>query len=111
MLSFQVHGTSGEIYLVEAERIGTFLRMTCSCQAADYGIHCHHRLELLAGDASAVVSGNAADVSTLVDMLAGSTLEAALADLHKAEAIQQAAKRERDKRMKAVDRLFAARDD
>ena len=69
------------------------------------GIHCHHRIELQ-GDVRALVSDNAADVTKLQKLVEGTTLAAALIALTAAEAAQVAAKAERDRRMKAIDRLM-----
>ena len=50
MLRFRMKGSQGDIYEVEAERSGDTVRITCTCDAGQRGIHCHHRIELLRGD-------------------------------------------------------------
>ena len=106
MLRFRMKGSQGDIYEVEAERSGDTVRITCTCDAGQRGIHCHHRIELLRGDITALVSDNAADVTKLKDLVEDTTLAAALIALTVAEAAQISAKTERDHRMKAIDRLM-----
>ncbi|MDE2104161.1 MAG: SWIM zinc finger family protein, partial [Patescibacteria group bacterium] len=69
MLAFTVGSNSGSgqyiVHVIETER---GLRMTCSCEAAIHGDLCRHRLALLSGDLSALISGaeQAADLGSLV---------------------------------------------
>lgn len=106
MLRFQMRGSEGDIYDVEAERNGDAVRITCTCEAAENGIHCHHRLELLRGDAKALVSSNISDVRALATMVEGTELAAAMVALTAAEGAQAAAKINRDRQMRAIDRLL-----
>lgn len=106
MLHFQMEGSQGDGYDVEADRIGDAVRITCTCEAGQRGIHCHHRLELLRGDVTSLVSNNADDVTKLAVLIEGTKLAAALVTLTAAEAAQAAAKSERDRWMHAIDRLM-----
>lgn len=106
MLRFRMNGSQGDAYDVEAERHNDRVRITCTCEAGHRGIHCHHRLELLHGDVTALASDNAADVTKLAVLIEGTELGAALVALIAAEAAQTAAKAERDRRMHAIDRLM-----
>lgn len=106
MLRFRMKGSLGDLYDVEAERHDDMVHITCTCEAAQHGIHCHHRIELLRGDVTALASDNAADVTKLQAMVEGTKLAAALVALTAAEAAQIAAKAERDRRMHAIDRLM-----
>lgn len=106
MLRFRMKGSEGDLYDVEAERYGDAVRITCTCEAGQRGIHCHHRLELLRGDVTALVSDNAADVTKLQALVEGTKLAACLVALTAAEVAQAAAKAERDRRMHAIDRLM-----
>jgi hypothetical protein len=105
-LRFQMQGSEGDLYEVTAERQGDGVFITCTCEAAEHGIHCHHRLELLRGDVTALASGNTDDVAALGVLIKGTALEAALAALTRAEEAQCAAKAERDRWMHAIDRLM-----
>ena len=107
MLRFKMRGSQGDLYLVEVHTTAAAtLRLTCTCEAADHGIHCHHRIELLRGDAKNLVSKNAADVAELQRMLVGTKLAAAMEELAAAERAQAEAKVARDRCMHAVDRLL-----
>jgi hypothetical protein len=107
MLSFKMKGSQGNIYDVYADRKEDGLWMTCTCDAGQRGVHCHHRLELLRGQPGALASDNASDIELLKALLAGTTLADALDALDAAEAAQAAAKIERGRRMKAIDRLMS----
>jgi hypothetical protein len=106
MLRFRMKGSQGDVYDVEADRIDNAVRITCTCEAGQRGIHCHHRLELLRGEITSLASDNAADVTKLWALIEGTKLAASLVALTAAEAAQASAKAERDRRMKAIDRLM-----
>jgi hypothetical protein len=92
-LKFEVQGRAEFPYEVVARRKGDNLTMTCDCSAADYGRHCKHRLNLLTGDVTNLVSGNEKDVEKLAEMVKGTDVELALADYFAAEqAFEQAKK-------------------
>ena len=57
--------SSGEHYAVTFTREGTNLRTSCTCPAGQKGIHCKHRLSLLAGDLSSIVGEVPADMALL----------------------------------------------
>lgn len=106
MLRFRMRGSAGAIYEVTALRSGAAVVMTCTCDAAINGIHCHHRLELCRGDVTALESGSVEDLAALKGVLAGTALLAAVGAFDHAEEAQRAAKADRDRRVKAVDRLL-----
>ena len=56
-LRFQVRGSQPEPYTVVFIREGDRLTGSCTCEGAASGQNCKHRLALLNGDVSAVVSG------------------------------------------------------
>lgn len=90
-LDFQIRGSAGDAYNVLAEKVGTEVRMSCTCAAGQNGMHCKHRFMLLNGVVDHLISDNIADVTTLKSWLPGSKVEAALDDLSKAEAAVKAA--------------------
>ena len=106
MLYFKMRGSQGDVYDVEFERNGDGVLMACSCEAGQRGIHCHHRIELLRGDVTALVSDNPDDVARLQTMIVGTKLAAEIHTLTEAEAVQAAAKAVRDRSMHAIDRLL-----
>ena len=84
-LVFVVKGSRGDHYTVRASREDDNLTMTCTCRAGEVGIHCKHRLSLLMGDVSRLVSGNEEDVERLREMYAGSDVEHYVEQLRTAE--------------------------
>lgn len=81
MLRFTVASSSGNgDYEVIAVQEDGRLRMSCECDAADNGMHCKHRINLLRGSPKEqrLTSSNYADVETLRQWAAGTPLEASL---------------------------------
>lgn len=105
MLHFTVASSSGSgDYAVVAVREGERLRMSCECEAADNGMHCKHRINLLVGTPKEqkLTSGNVADVATLRQWMAGTPLEAALSTVNEAEREIDALKARLSKAKKAL---------
>lgn len=84
-LEFVVKGSRGDFYTVRAFREGGNLTMTCTCRAGEVGIHCKHRLSLLMGDVSRLISENEEDVERLRELHADSDVEHYVEQLHAAE--------------------------
>ena len=101
---FQVQGSAPTPYEVTFMKSGDNLTATCTCPAGVAGIHCKHRVLLMAGDTSGVVSGNTADVSAVMEWLAGSDVAAALQLLDE----EERALEEWKKRVSAAKRALAA---
>jgi len=55
-----------------------FFNADCDCQAAMYGNFCQHRLKLLRGDGSEIVSSNVNQLESALKSLPGTRLDAAL---------------------------------
>ncbi len=55
-----------------------FLNAECDCPAGVYGNFCQHRLKLLRGDGSEIVSDNANQLEKVLKKLPGTRLDAAL---------------------------------
>ena len=83
-VEFLVQGSAPYPYRVTFELSGPRLSAFCTCPAGDKGLHCKHRLNILAGDTTGVI-GNADQVPLISTWLPGTQLEAALADLAQAE--------------------------
>jgi hypothetical protein len=107
MLELQVEGSSGDHYAVTFIREGNNLHTSCTCQAGQKGIHCKHRLSLLAGDISRVVGTPPSDIgSKIAALLTGSDVAQALENLHVAEATAATAQAELKRVKKALDRVM-----
>lgn len=86
-LTFLVKGSAAEPYELTFIKDGLSLTALCSCPAGEHGNFCKHRISILDGKTSAIVSSNADDVSKVVGWLSGTDVEAALTDLREAEKI------------------------
>ena len=56
----------------------SYLNADCDCPAGKYGNFCQHRIKLLQGDGSEIVSDNLDDLEKVVRKLPGTRLESAL---------------------------------
>ncbi len=90
-LEFTVEGSQGDAYHVLFERDGSNLNVFCDCKAGLNGLYCKHRFALMDGDVSRLLSDNATDVSRLPKLIAGTDVEAAIADYREAEAAHERA--------------------
>lgn len=105
-LSFLIQGSQLEPYQIKFSRKGSHLRAICTCPAGVMGQICKHRLALLRGDATGLVSGNESDLHQMPDFFLGSDVEDALKKLSSAEAALESAKAELAKQKKALARLL-----
>jgi len=92
-IKFHVQGSSADPYLITFIKDADGLIATCTCAAGAVGQYCKHRLAILGGDASAVVSGNRSDAETVVGWLADTPVAIALDALSTAERQLEDAKR------------------
>ncbi len=76
---FDIKGSSSN-YEVIFLKEGTNSTITCNCPAGNQGLHCKHRIALLKGDASAVISKNSHDAEKLPKEIKGTSLESAFND-------------------------------
>lgn len=103
---FQIQGSAPDPYVVTFVCDGSLLNASCTCPAGVFKGLCKHRLRILAGDASAIVSGNAADVALVRSWMAGSPLEEALADLTVAELAAAEAQKVVSRAKKKIGRVM-----
>ncbi len=76
---FSVQGSAPEPYQVRfIKRSSTKLNAYCTCPAGQKGMHCKHRIRILAGYDNDIVSGNIGDVPRVAKWVVGTDLEAAL---------------------------------
>lgn len=82
---FQVQGSAPDPYEVRFIRSVEALNAFCSCPAGTYGTYCKHRLAIMSGDSSRVVSENAREVEVVQLWLKETPLAEALHELAEAE--------------------------
>jgi hypothetical protein len=87
---FLVQGSEPSPYEVVFRKIGTELKADCSCRAGINKILCKHRLSILNGDKSAVVSQNLDQVAEVSSWLAGSAVGEAIAEVVSLESEKKA---------------------
>src|ERR1035438_6070823 len=101
-LNFLIQGSEPDPYRVKFRREGSKFTATCSCRAGEMGQVCKHRMGLLKGDVSGLVSGNGDQLIHLPGMFTGTDVERAFERLAEAESALEAAKDEFFKRKKAL---------
>ncbi len=80
-IEFLVQGSASEPYRVSFWRVGDNVKSSCTCQAGKNGLACKHRLSLLDGDVTNLVSSSPDSFQKLQRMLEGSDVGAALRTL------------------------------
>ena len=105
-LTILVKGSSADPYELTFIKDGDSLTALCSCPAGSFGNVCKHRVAVLDGDASAVLEEDASKVATVVDWLAGTDVEKALAEMRTADANAEASKADRASAKKALARAM-----
>lgn len=83
-LAFDVKGREESPYLVEFWRYNQLFEATCTCEAGSRMKLCKHRLALLAGDASSVVSDNAGEAQHVAELANGTRVARTLKDYFEA---------------------------
>jgi hypothetical protein len=84
-IKFLVQGSAPDPYNVVFKKIGNNLTASCTCPAGVVGQHCKHRIRIMLGDQTGIISKNLATVSVIQKWLCGTDVEKALHDLHDAE--------------------------
>jgi hypothetical protein len=105
-LHFLVQGSEPDPYRVMFRREGANFTATCTCRGGEMGQICKHRLNLLKGEAGALVSGNSEQLIRLPEMFVGTDVEQAFEKLDEAETTLERAKSEVSKRKKALARAM-----
>ena len=94
-LTLLVKGSSADPYKLIFIKDGDSLTALCDCPAGSFGNVCKHRVAVLDGDAGAVLEEDTAKVATVVEWLAGTDVEKALAEMRAADADTEASKSDR----------------
>jgi hypothetical protein len=84
-IQFLVQGSATEPYKVTFQREGKILSAFCTCPAGASGQYCKHRLSILQGRPTGVISDNVAEGRTVAAWLPGTNVEAAMEALFAAE--------------------------
>jgi predicted outer membrane lipoprotein len=104
-ITFHVQGSSPEPYAVTFTKSDELL-VSCTCSAGQVGQACKHRLSILSGDISAIVSENRQESQHLAQWLLGTKLAAALAAVDIAEKDLTLAKKRATDAKKALGRVM-----
>jgi hypothetical protein len=103
---FLVQGSSKEPYKVTFRKTANNLAAFCSCPAGENGQHCKHRMNILRGITSGIVSGNEAKVQAVTSWLPGTDVELALSAVLDVERKYEKAKLELSSAKKRLARAF-----
>ena len=92
-IKFLVQGSNPDPYYVVFKRTGTNITASCTCPAGVFGQFCKHRVRIMLGDSSGIISENIAAVSDIQNWLCGTDVEKALHDLRDVEQQLEEAKK------------------
>ncbi len=104
---FKVQGSVSEPYTTTFKRSEGNLTAQCSCPAGGMGQCCKHRINIFTGITDGIVSGNEADVQTVMLWLKGSDVEQALKEVQEAEERLDEAKKRLNGLKKKLARALA----
>ncbi len=93
---FKVQGSASEPYTVLFKRSGTNFTAHCSCPAGKVGQYCKHRINILDGKSTGIVSGNESDIQTIMLWLKGTDVELALNQVREMEEKLESMKKQLD---------------
>ncbi len=105
-ICFLVQGSAKEPYRVTFRKKGNNLSAYCTCPAGENGQHCKHRMNILCGITSRIVSGNEARVQVITSWLPGTDVEMALIAVLDAEKQYEKAKLELSSAKKRLARAL-----
>lgn len=105
-LRFSILGSTGNVYEITASRQGSRFTMTCTCEGAVKGLHCRHRMALLDGECTDLVSGNQKDVEELNILFEGTDAQRYYRELVQLEAQLEALKKQIKNRKHAFARAL-----
>lgn len=84
-IEFLIQGSAPNPYRVVFKKVGANLTATCTCPAGEVGQYCKHRIRIIMGDPTGIVSENNTAVSDIQNWVRGTDVEKALFDLNEAE--------------------------
>jgi len=103
---FLIQGSAEEPYRVTFRKTGNNLSAYCTCPAGENGQHCKHRVNILCGITSRIVSDNEARVQVVTSWLPGTDVEMALNAVLDAEKQYERAKLDLSSAKKRLARAF-----
>ena len=105
-VKFLVQGSAPDPYEVTFIKDGNNMTALCTCAAGQNGQYCKHRIRILDGAISGIVSDNTAAVKTVTTWLVGTAIEAALREVKVAEAEMEKAEKNLTRVKKALARAM-----
>ena len=93
-IRFLVQGSTPEPHEVTFVKSGGEISANCTCQTAQNGISCKHRLNILEGSQKNIVSDNVSDVVEVLKWLPGTSIHQVMRKVKICEARVKAANRE-----------------
>lgn len=98
---FKVQGSS-EPYDITFSSEANTLKARCTCPAGENGLHCKHRIEIMRGKTSSILSGNENQVAEIVQLMKGTDLEKMFLQYEEAERTYDFAQKQFAKAKKAL---------
>ena len=83
-INFMVKGSAEDPYEVTFLKNDDKLLVFCTCPAGENRRHCKHRLSIMNGSSSNIVSDNGAEIATVQAWLQGTDVETALREFNAA---------------------------
>jgi hypothetical protein len=108
--TFEVKGSSG-LYKVTFTKKDEQVLTSCTCQAGEHSLHCKHRLAIIAGDTSNVLSGNESQIELVAGLIKGTVLEEVLCQFEQAKKEFDLAERRLNKAKKVLTKALNGRKD
>jgi hypothetical protein len=105
-LEFIVQGSAEVPYSVVFKKNGLKLIANCSCPAGEFRQFCKHRIRILSGDPTGIISNNADAISDIIEWVRNTDIERFLSELHKAEMDYEEAKKRVSQCKKSLARFF-----
>ena len=106
-MEFLVKGSSDNEYIVVLSRSENKLFTSCTCSAGQNKQHCKHRINLLEGKLDNVIrSDSNADKKQLLELVGGTDVEVAIAEMRSAEKSHLEAQAHLKRVKKALDRVL-----
>jgi uncharacterized Zn finger protein len=79
-IRFLVQGSTNDPYEVVFTKAPGQIKASCTCPAGRNGQYCKHRINILQGNVTGIVSGNQGAVKVILDALPGTDVEHALSN-------------------------------
>jgi hypothetical protein len=84
-IEFRVQGSAPEPYRVIFRKDELNLSATCTCPAGVMGQCCKHRIRIMSGNSTGIVSANINAISEIQSWVCGTNVEKALKEMSQAE--------------------------